>query len=365
MLKFPKLLIRALPLADQEAVLSTSRLTGIQMRLKIVTKLDWPAFANIAMQIKKALSNHCNCTILDRTSVKPGGDILFVGTVFRQTLNFLTPFIGRSQVVFYGTTEGHSFVDEASLKVAEQINIVAVSNFVKQMLKEIGISAIDVVHHGIDMANRRVDAQFYQGLRRKLRNKKIVLAVSANHSRKGLDNLLRAYSLVEKRIENTYLVLHSEPTGYYSLSKIAKNLKVKRYWSTNLFGKLSTSRLNALYKLCDIYVQPSYSEGFGLTTLEAFRFDKPVIAVDAPPFNEIVKQKENGILVPVRKTRWLNFSDLVLFKMHMYRAQDMASAMLELITNPDEVTRMQEHIRKEKWNWSAQKLFPKLLNYFA
>jgi len=333
--------------------------------VKIVTKLDWPAFANIAVQMKKALSNYCSCTIHDRTNIRPGGDILFVGTVFHQTLNFLSPFIGRSQVVFYGTTEGHSFVDEASLAIAERIKVVAVSNFVKQMLGEIGISAVDVVHHGLDMANRRVDTQFYQALRRKLRNKRMILAVSANHSRKGLDNLLQAYSLVEQEIRNAYLVLHSEPAGYYNLSRIAKNLKLKRFWLTNLFGKLSMSRLNALYKLCKVYVQPSYSEGFGLTTLEAFRFDKPVIAVDAPPFNEIVRQKENGILVPMRKIRWQNFADLVLFKLHMYQAEDLASAILELVSSPDELTNMQENIRREKHNWSIRKLYPKLLDYFG
>jgi len=335
------------------------------VKVKIVTKLDWPAFTNIALQINKALSNYCNCTIHDRTNVRPGGNILFIGTVFRQTLDFLSPFLGRSQVVFYGTTEGHSFVDEASLEIAEQIKIVAVSNFVKQMLGEIGISAVDVVHHGLDMANRRVNTQFYQALRRKLRNKRIILTVSANHSRKGLDNLLQAYGLVEQEIKNAYLILHSEPAGYYNLSKMAKNLKLKRFWLTNLFGKLSIRELNALYKLCNVYVQPSYSEGFGLTTLEAFRFDKPVIAVDAPPFNEVVRHKENGILVPVRKTTWLNFANLVLFKMRMYQAQDLASAILEVISNPDELKTMQETIRKEKCNWSIHRLYPKLLNHFA
>jgi len=335
------------------------------VRVKIVTKLDWPAFANIALQIKKALSSYCTCTIYDRTSIRPGGNILFIGTVSHYTLNLLGPFLGRSQVVFYGTTEGHSFVNEASLKTAKQIKIVAVSNFVKQMLEEIGISVVDVVHHGLDMTNRRVDTQFCQVLRRKLGNRKMILAVSANHSRKGLDNLLRAYALVEQEINNTYLVVHSEPAGYYNLSKIAKELKLKGISLTNLFGRLSSSELNALYKLCDIYVQPSYSEGFGLTTLEAFRFDKPVIAADAPPFNEIIKHKENGILVPVKEIRWQNFADLVLFKLHMYQAEDLASAILELMSNPNEVISMQKTIQKEKPNWSIYKLYPRLLEYFT
>jgi len=334
------------------------------VKVKIVTKVDWPAFMRVGLQMKRALGNYCNCTIYDRTNVKPGGNILFIGSVFHRTLNFLKPFLGSSQVVFYGTTEGHSYLDESSLRIADQIKIVAVSNFVKQMLGEIGISVVDVVHHGLDMRNRRVDTQFYQALRRKLKNKKIILTVSANHSRKGLDNLLCAYSLVEREMKNACLVLHSESAGYYNLSKIARNLGLKRLWLTDLFGKLSRTKLNAIYKLCSVYVQPSYCEGFGFPMLEAFRFDKPVIAVDAPPFNEVIRNRDTGILVPLKRIKWLDFADLVLFKMHMYQAQDLASAMLELISNPHEVARMQESIQEEKHNWSIHKLYPKLLNYF-
>jgi glycosyltransferase involved in cell wall biosynthesis len=327
--------------------------------------MDWPSFRNVAMQVRKALSSYCSCTIYDRTNVEPGGNILFIGTVFHQTLNFLNKFLGQSDIVFYGTTEGHSFVDEASLEVAKQIKIVAVSNFVKQMLEEIGIPVAGVVHHGLDMDDRRVDTQFYKVLKKKLRNKKIIFTASANHSRKGLDNLLYGYHLVEQEIKNTYLILHSEPTGYYNISKMAEDLKFKHLWLTNLFGKLSPSQLNAFYKLCSVYVQPSYSEGFGLPILEAFRFNKPVIAVDAPPFNEVIEHGKSGILVPLSKITWSNFANLVLFKMHMYRAEDLAQAILELMTNQQQITKMQENIQKEKHNWSVKKLYPELLNYFT
>jgi glycosyltransferase involved in cell wall biosynthesis len=233
------------------------------------------------------------------------------------------------------------------------------------MLEEIGIPVAGVVHHGLDMDDRRVDTQFYKVLKKKLKNKKILFTASANHSRKGLDNLLYGYHLVEQEIKNTYLILHSEPTGYYNMSKMAKDLKLKHLWLTNLYGKLSPSQLNAFYNLCNVYVQPSYSEGFGLPILEAFRFNKPVIAVNAPPFNEVIKHGKNGILVPLSKITWFNFANLVLFKMHMYRAEDLAHAILGLMTNQQQVVKMQENIQKEKHNWSVKKLYPELLNYFT
>ena len=129
---------------------------------------------NVATEMSKALGNYCNCAIYDRTSVKPGGNILFIGTVFHQTLNFLSKFLGQSQIVFYGTTEDHSFADEENLRIAQQIKIMAVSNFVKQMLEEIGISVAGVVHHGLDMDNQRVGAQIYKALKKKFKNKKII-----------------------------------------------------------------------------------------------------------------------------------------------------------------------------------------------
>ena len=336
----------------------------MSVRVKIVTKMDWPSFRNVALQVCRVLGNYCDCTIYDETNVKPGGNILFIGRVFHQTLNFLDKFLGQSNIVFYGTTEGHSFVDEASLKVAKQIKIVAVSNFVKQMLEEIGVPVAGVVHHGLDMDDRKVDTQFYKVLKKKLKNKKIIFTASANHSRKGLDNLLCGYHLVEQEIKNTYLILHSDATGYYNMSKMAKDLKLKHLWLTNLFGKLSPSQLNAFYNLCIVYVQPSYSEGFGLPILEAFRFNKPVIAVDAPPFNEVIEHGKSGILVPLSEITWFNSENLVLFKMHRYRAEDLAHAILGLVTNQQQVAKMQENIQKEKHNWSIRKLYPDLLNYF-
>lgn len=335
------------------------------MRLKIVTKLDWPSFRNVAALIGKALKAHCDCTIHDCAKVKPGGNILFIGTVFHQPLNFLSKFLRQGRVVFYGTTEGHSFVDEASLEVAKQIKIVAVSNFVKQMLGESGIPVAGVVHHGLDVNNQRINVQFYKTLRESFEDKSIIFSVSANHARKGLGKLLHAYRLVEQRVQNSFLILHSEPMGYYNLTKIAMDLKIKRLWITNLYGELSPTRLSALYKLCSIYVQPSYAEGFGLPILEAFRFDKPVIAVDAPPFNEVISQKENGILIPSSGIRWFNFKNRVLFKMHMYKTEELAHAIVNLLSNQQLITNMQIKIQEKKQEWDAHKLFPKLLNYFS
>jgi len=335
------------------------------VRIKIITKMDWPSFRNVATLVGKALKTHSDCTIHDWTRAKPGGNILFIGTVFHQTLNFLSKFTRQSNIVFYGTTEGHSFVDETSLEIASQIKIVAVSNFVKQMLEESGIRVAGVVHHGLDVDDHRVNIPFYKTLKKRLKDKRVILTVAANDPRKGLDKLLSAYRLVEHEIQNSFLILHSKPRGYYNLTKTAEGFRIKGLRLTNLYGKLTPTKLNTLYNICNIYVQPSYSEGFGLPILEAFKFNKPVIAVDAPPFNEIIKQNRNGILVPSNGFSWYNYKDTILFKMHRYKVEDLASAIVNLLSDQQLIAEMQMTIQRKKHDWDMHKLYPKLLSYFT
>jgi glycosyltransferase involved in cell wall biosynthesis len=49
---------------------------------------------------------------------------------------------------------------------------------------------------------------------------------------------------------------------------------------------------------CDVFVSPSQRESFGITTLEAWAFGKPVIVGDAPSQHEVVDGGRTGLIVP-------------------------------------------------------------------
>jgi glycosyltransferase involved in cell wall biosynthesis len=178
-----------------------------------------------------------------------------------------------------------------------------------------------------------------------------------------LDKLLEAYRTVENEMP-TALILHSERNGYYNLEKQAQRLRLKRVWLTEKFGLVGKSRLNALYKICDVYVQPSYSEGFGLPILEAFRFNKPVVAVNAPPLNEIIKHNSTGLLIPTERVSWRDFRRTIDFKLNKYSADKLAHAIVRLLRDRKLMGHMVRSIETEKWRWDANRLYPKLLNYF-
>lgn len=52
------------------------------------------------------------------------------------------------------------------------------------------------------------------------------------------------------------------------------------------------------FKECDIYIQPSRHEGFGITISEAKMFSKPIVLTNFAGSDEQIKNQENGLIVP-------------------------------------------------------------------
>jgi glycosyltransferase involved in cell wall biosynthesis len=80
--------------------------------------------------------------------------------------------------------------------------------------------------------------------------------------------------------------------------------------------------------MADIYAQsaivclPSYREGLPITLIEAAACGRPIVASDVPGCREVVRQGENGLLVPVRD------------------AGALAEALYDLLINPDKRSEM-------------------------
>jgi len=120
---------------------------------------------------------------------------------------------------------------------------------------------------------------------------KQVLFIGRIHPIKGIDNLLRAWSLVQNTYKDWQLVIvgsDAETPGYLSeLKQLARSLSLERCeFAGSVYGK---DKANA-YSQSDIVVLPSYSENFGMVVAESLAAATPVIVSKGAPWEKIIQE---------------------------------------------------------------------------
>lgn len=140
---------------------------------------------------------------------------------------------------------------------------------------------IDVVHLGVDgsLLGNHKQARFHGASR-------YVFFVGELESRKGIDTLLEATSLLPQSLrENTVVAIAgrlSERPELHGVPIPTPPTGVR----IELLGHVSDERLHSLYAGAAAFIFPSRYEGFGLPVLEAMACGAPVIASDAASIPE-------------------------------------------------------------------------------
>lgn len=87
---------------------------------------------------------------------------------------------------------------------------------------------------------------------------------------------------------------------------------------------------------CDIYVQPSYEEAWGMTIAEANRLAKPVISTKTLGGIKLVENEKNGILCEIN-------------------AQSIADSVINLISNPELYDSIKANLENADYSGEAEK----------
>ena len=117
---------------------------------------------------------------------------------------------------------------------------------------------------------------------------------------KGINELVKAFCRLHERLPHTklWLVGHYEddldPISEETRKAIAENDGIEAV------GPKRGKDLLKYYAAADCFVFPSYREGFPNTVLEAGAMGLPSIVTDINGSREIVKEGENGLIVPPR-----------------------------------------------------------------
>ncbi len=149
-----------------------------------------------------------------------------------------------------------------------------------------GITApIVIAPNGINLADYDDDA--HQTPAKTGRQRMLFLA--RIHPKKGLDLLIPAWARLANLRKDWELVIVGPDEGGYkaAVEKLIRDCGVAD--SVSLHGVVSGSAKTAMLKSADVFILPSYSEGFSVAILEAMACRVPVLATDACNFPELAK----------------------------------------------------------------------------
>lgn len=160
--------------------------------------------------------------------------------------------------------------------------------------------------------------------------------VKTLHAKYGIEYLIRAFALVEKKFKDVNLMIVGGGPLRKNLQRLANKLGCAK--KIDFIGEISHSQVPEYLKKTDIFVVPSIdkSESFGVAAVEASACGIPVIASNIGGLPEVVLHKKTGFLTPP-KDHYL-----------------LAEAIVKLIENPDLRKKFGEEGRKfvsEHYDW--------------
>ena len=135
-----------------------------------------------------------------------------------------------------------------------------------------------------------------------LKDKKVVLYVGRLIKLKGVNYLIESFAKLSRKMENAVLVIVGEGKRKEELQLLVKELEIedKVYFTGNIDNDL----LGGYYLLSNVFVLPSITTYFAdacpLVVNEAMYFGRPVITSDAVGTTFMIKNGENGYVIPER-----------------------------------------------------------------
>jgi glycosyltransferase involved in cell wall biosynthesis len=182
--------------------------------------------------------------------------------------------------------------------------IVCISDEIKRVLlsDRVNSDKLIAIHSGIDI-NKFDNVAPLTSFRQEIKseNKIIIGTVAAFAGHKDYPNLLKAAKIVlEKRDNIKFLSLGDGPLEN-EIKQLHKELNLKDDFIFLGFK----NNVGEYLKHFDIFVLASKREGLGTSILDAQSVGLPVVACKIGGIPEVVKNEENGLLVPPRDPKAL------------------------------------------------------------
>jgi starch synthase len=177
--------------------------------------------------------------------------------------------------------------------------IFAISEVIKESLKQNDIYNVEVVYNGIDAGEwQTTDRQIKEFKKQhNLSDKKIVLFGGRLSALKGGEKIIQAMRIVVEKVPDAVLLVAGKTDGYaQGMIFLTRDLNIEK--NILFLGWLERKDMRQAFFSCDICVTPSiYLDGFNLFNIEAMVSGKPVVGSCFGGAPEIIEDGVTGYIV--------------------------------------------------------------------
>ncbi|WP_198470857.1 glycosyltransferase [Acetomicrobium sp. S15 = DSM 107314] len=192
-----------------------------------------------------------------------------------------------------------AFIQQRMLNRAAAIHAL-VQNEVKD-IRAFGVhSPVVVIPNGIDPEEFRElpEKEEIEKLYPELKGKNVVLFLGRIHPKKGLDILAKAFGVIAKERDDIRLIVAGPDNEGYQ-KQVEQILEVQEVRHKCIFtGMLTGEQKLAALSRADIFVLPSYSEGFSMAILEVLACGLPVVITHQCNFPEVAEANAGIVIDP-------------------------------------------------------------------
>lgn len=216
--------------------------------------------------------------------------------------------------------------------------VTALSNFLLDRARKNGYNgASALVPNGVDVdVFTKVisvdDVAKYKKMLGKKPDEVFLITTSRLNNKNATDNIIDSLPFLS---ENVSLLVAGVGEELPKLENQVNNLGLKN--RVKFLGFVNHKDLPKYFSVCDIFIRPSRSEGFGNSFIEAMAFGLPVIATPVGGIVDFISDKETGIFCSVDNPK--SIAEKVEF-------------LLNNTVEKNEITKKAKELVVSKYNWS-------------
>lgn len=183
------------------------------------------------------------------------------------------------------------YISTAGKFILENASKVIVHNVENERIfSKFGLSNLEIIPNGICPQEYVADLRDIECFKERLNlrsNDKVLLFVGRLAYRKGILDLIKAYSIIHKSCPDTKLIIVGDGPLRESLKELVSDFKLEQ--NIIFMGFVSFHELVLCYHIADLTVVPSiFGEAHPIVTLESLICGTPLVVSDLPCFTQMV-----------------------------------------------------------------------------